>query len=61
VASPGAPFGQAGQEPLKKNVIVQPVKNKLSPKAMSDGYLQEVKRIVLKQISIRQGGFKRKS
>ncbi|MBT7051577.1 MAG: hypothetical protein HN978_18155 [Desulfobacula sp.] len=41
-------------------VIVQPVK-KIIPKALSDGYLQEFKRIASKQISIRQGGFKRKS
>jgi hypothetical protein len=30
-------------------------------KALPDGYLQEVKRLASKQISIRQGGFKRKS
>jgi len=37
--------------PLKKNI----------PKALSDVYLQEVKQIASKQISIKQGGFKRKS
>ena len=41
-------------------VIVQPVKRSYL-KALSDGYLQEVKRIASKQISIRQGGFKHKS
>ena len=43
---------------LRIIVIVQPVK-KIIPKALSDGYLQEVKRIASKQISTRQGGFKR--
>ncbi|MBT7050637.1 MAG: hypothetical protein HN978_13315 [Desulfobacula sp.] len=44
----------------KKNVIVQPVKKGI-PKALSDGYFKEVKRLASKQISTRQGGFKRKS
>jgi len=45
---------------VKLFVIVQPVK-KIIPKALSDGYLHEVKRLASKQISIRQGGFKPKS
>jgi len=40
--------------------LFSPLK-KVIPKALSDGYLQEVKRLASKQISIRQGGFKRKS
>ena len=45
---------------LKIMVIVQPVK-KIIPKVLSDGYLQKVKRLASKQISIRQGRLKRKS
>jgi len=40
--------------------LFSPLK-KVIPKALPDGYLQEVKRLASKQISIRQGGFTRKS
>jgi hypothetical protein len=41
-------------------VIISPLK-KVILKALSDGYLQKVKQIASKRISIRQGGFKHKS